>query len=141
MLANQGFFFPFCGCFSSSFSHLIYKICSAQFGRKLDPILTDGFLSILRHFIVTQTDMKYLQAPAGKVIISKSCGELHRVLGSCGFQWCGFHLCTFSKNSPNIQHMRFSLHKWRNSFTYGIVASRSTSRLVTPHVNNWNKFN
>ena len=21
----------------------------------------------------------------------------HRVLGSCGFQWCNFHLCTFSK--------------------------------------------
>ena len=34
---------------------------------------------------------------------------LHRVLGSCGFQWCGFHLCPFSKNSPNIQLMRFWL--------------------------------
>ena len=35
---------------------------------------------------------------------------IHRVLGSCRFQWCSFHLCAFSKNSPNIQFMRFSLH-------------------------------
>ena len=32
---------------------------------------------------------------------------LHLVLGFCGFQWCGFHLCEFSKNSPNIQLMSF----------------------------------
>ena len=44
--------------------------------------------------------------------------QIHRVLGSCGFQWCVFHLCTFSKNSPNIQLIRFSLHKWRNSFNH-----------------------
>ena len=37
--------------------------------------------------------------------------NLHRVLGSCEFQWCGFHLWAFSKNSLNIQLMLFSLHK------------------------------
>ena len=37
---------------------------------------------------------------------------LHPVLGSCKFQWCSFHLCTFSKNSPNIQHMQFLINKW-----------------------------
>ena len=25
--------------------------------------------------------------------------DVHRVLGSCGFQWCGFHSCAFSKSS------------------------------------------
>ena len=29
--------------------------------------------------------------------------KIHRVLGSCGFQWCVFH--SFSKNSLNIQLM------------------------------------
>ena len=33
---------------------------------------------------------------------------VHQVLNSCGFQWCNFHSCAFSKNSPNIQLMRFS---------------------------------
>ena len=42
--------------------------------------------------------------------------HVHRVLGFSGFQWCGFHLCAFSKNSPNIQLMQFSLHKWWKSF-------------------------
>ena len=41
---------------------------------------------------------------------------LHRVLGSWRFQWCVFHSYAFSKNSPNIQLMRFSLHTWRNPF-------------------------
>jgi len=27
---------------------------------------------------------------------------LHPVLGSCGFQWCGFHLCSVSKKSNYI---------------------------------------
>ena len=27
---------------------------------------------------------------------------LHRVLGSCGFQWCSFHSCGVSKKSWNI---------------------------------------
>ena len=44
--------------------------------------------------------------------------KIHQVLGSCWFLWCGFHLCAFSKHSPNIQIMQFSLHKWRNSFTH-----------------------
>ena len=35
---------------------------------------------------------------------------IHQVLGSCRFQWCDFHSCAFSKNSPNIQLVRFSLH-------------------------------
>ena len=35
---------------------------------------------------------------------------IHQVLGLWGFQWCIFHSCAFSKNSPNIQLMRFSLH-------------------------------
>ena len=43
--------------------------------------------------------------------------KIHQVLGSCWFLWCGFHLCAFSKHSPNIQIMQFSLHRWRNSFT------------------------
>ena len=29
--------------------------------------------------------------------------RIHWVLDSCGFQWCIFHLCEFSKHSPNIQ--------------------------------------
>ena len=41
---------------------------------------------------------------------------LHLVLGSCGFQWCGFHLCAFLKNSQNIQLMRFSLHSYTHAF-------------------------
>ena len=44
--------------------------------------------------------------------------SIHRVLGSRGFQWCGFHSCAFSKNSTNIQLMQFSLHQWRKSFTH-----------------------
>ena len=44
--------------------------------------------------------------------------QLHRVLGSCEFQWCLFHPCIFSKNSPNIQLMRFSLHKGKNFFAH-----------------------
>ena len=43
--------------------------------------------------------------------------QLHWVLGSWEFQWYSFHSCTFSKN-PNIQLMRFSLHKGRNSSTH-----------------------
>ena len=39
------------------------------------------------------------------------CNPVQRVLGSCEFQWCGFHSCAFSKNSPNIHLMQFSLHK------------------------------
>ena len=31
------------------------------------------------------------------------------VLSSCGFQLCGFHLTTFSKSSPNIKLIPFSL--------------------------------
>ena len=27
---------------------------------------------------------------------------LHQVLGTCGFRWCHFHLCAFSKRRPNI---------------------------------------
>ena len=34
---------------------------------------------------------------------------VQQVLGLCGFQWCGFHLCVFSK-------MLFLLHKLRNAF-------------------------
>ena len=52
---------------------------------------------------------------------------VHRVLDSCGFQWCSFHLCTFSKNSPNIQLMRFSLHKQRNSFTHAFLVTNDLS--------------
>ena len=57
---------------------------------------------------------------------------LHRVLGSCGFQWCSFHSCAFSKNSPNIQLMRFSLHKWRNSFTHAFLV---TNDLIVAELN------
>ena len=53
--------------------------------------------------------------------------KVHRVLGFCGFQWCGFHLCIFSKNSPNIQLMRFPLHKWRNSFTHAFLVTNDLS--------------
>ena len=35
--------------------------------------------------------------------------QLHSFLGFCGFQWCGFHLCVFSK-------MLFLLYKLRNVF-------------------------
>ena len=44
--------------------------------------------------------------PAGRYPAAKSHTDhtVHQVLGSCGF-----HSCTFSKNSPNIQLMRFSL--------------------------------
>ena len=37
---------------------------------------------------------------------------LHRVLGSCWFQRCGFHLCAFSKNSPNIQLIPSLMNFW-----------------------------
>ena len=63
---------------------------------------------------------------------------LHRVLGSCGFQWCGFHSCGFhssgfSKNSPNIQLMQFSLHKWRNSFTHAFLVTNDLSAADLVH--------
>ena len=51
--------------------------------------------------------------------------KIHRVLGSCGFQWCVFH--SFSKNSLNIQLMWFSLHKWRNSFTHAFWVTNDLS--------------
>ena len=51
------------------------------------------------------------------------CSIVHRILGSCGFQWCGFHSCALSKNSPNIQLMQFTLHKWRNSFTHAFLVT------------------
>ena len=47
--------------------------------------------------------------------------KIHQVLGSWWFLWCSFHFCAFSKHSPNIQFMRFSLHKWRNSFTHAFL--------------------
>ena len=53
--------------------------------------------------------------------------NVHPVLGFCGFQWCGFHLYAFSKNSPNIQLMRFSLHKWRNSLTHAFFVTNDSS--------------
>ena len=53
--------------------------------------------------------------------------QVHRVLGSCGFQWCSFHSCAFSKNSPNIQLMQFSLHKWRKSFTSAFLVINDLS--------------
>ena len=49
--------------------------------------------------------------------------KVQRVFGFCGLQWCGFHLCVFSTNSPNIQLTQFSLHKWRNSFTLGFLVT------------------
>ena len=48
---------------------------------------------------------------------------IHQVLGSCGFQWCSFNSCAFSKNSTNIQLMQFSLNEWRNSFTHVFLGS------------------
>ena len=45
---------------------------------------------------------------------------IHQVLG---FQWCGFHLCSFSKNNPNIQLMQFLLHNWRNSLTHAFLVA------------------
>ena len=36
--------------------------------------------------------------------------HIHQVLGSYGFQWWFFKSCAFSKDSPNIQVMQFSLH-------------------------------
>ena len=59
--------------------------------------------------------------------------SIHRVLGYCVFQWCGFHSCTFSKNSPNIQLMRFSLHKWRNSFTCAFLVTNDLSAADLVH--------
>ena len=53
--------------------------------------------------------------------------SIHRVLGSRGFQWCGFHSCAFSKNSTNIQLMQFSLHQWRNSFTHAFWVTNDLS--------------
>ena len=50
--------------------------------------------------------------------------NVHRVLSSCGFQWCGFHSCVVSENSPNIQLMWFSLHNWRNPFTHAFLVIR-----------------
>ena len=37
---------------------------------------------------------------------------INQILGSCEFQWSGFHSCDFSKNSPNIQLMWFSQHPY-----------------------------
>ena len=31
---------------------------------------------------------------------------IHQVLGSCGFYWCVFHLCTISKHPLNIWFVR-----------------------------------
>ena len=58
---------------------------------------------------------------------------VHRVLDSCGFQWCGFHLCAFSKNSPNIQLMLFSLGKLRNSFTHAFLVTNDLSAADLVH--------
>ena len=60
---------------------------------------------------------------------------IHQVLGSCGFQWCGFHSCTFSKNSPNIQLMWFSVHNWRNSFTHVFLVINDLSAADLVHAN------
>ena len=63
---------------------------------------------------------KLSQAP--KISISKIINQwqklnVHKVLGSCGFQWCGFHSLTFLRSCPNIHIMQFSIHEWRNPFT------------------------
>ena len=73
-----------------------------------------------------------------RVVIGKSWkfmkqNNLHWVLGSCGFQWCVFHLCAFSKNSPNIQLMRFLLHKWKNSFTHAFLVTNVLSAVDLVH--------
>ena len=33
-----------------------------------------------------------------RIVVSCSFMQIHSFIGSCGFQWCGFHLCVFSKN-------------------------------------------
>ena len=63
-------------------------------------------------------NLKVPQIPHNLLSPSAQIFGIHWALGSCGFQWCGFHLCTFSINYPNIQLMQFSLRKWRNSFMF-----------------------
>ena len=44
-----------------------------------------------------------------------------------------FHLCAFTKNSPNIQLMGFSLHKWKNSFTHAFLDTNVLSSADLVH--------
>ena len=63
--------------------------------------------------------------------------EVHRVVGSFGFQSCGFHLCAFSKKSPNIQHMPFWQHKWKKSFTHAFLVTNDLSAANWVHADFW----
>ena len=60
--------------------------------------------------------------------------QYSRVLGSCGFQWCGFHSCIFSKNSQKSSLRNFSLQKWRNSFTHAFLVANDSSAADLVHV-------
>ena len=72
--------------------------------------------------------------------------KVHQVLGSCGFQWCGFQLYTFLKNSQNIQlYAIFTIvvilftiisHrlKKRMSQKLGVVVQKGSSNLSMGHL-------
>ena len=61
-------------------------------------------------------------------------------MGSCRFHWWGFHLCAFSKHSPNIQLMQFSLHKWRNSFTLAFLVTNDLGAADLDHADFWQTY-
>ena len=85
-----------------------------------------SFLFVI--FVRSKDDMYRPPSPISMKIIGGN--SLYRVLVSC---W--FHLCAFSKNSPNIQLIRFSLHKWRNSFTHAFLVTNDLSAADLVHVN------
>ena len=60
--------------------------------------------------------------------------EILQVLGSWGFQWCGFHSCAFSKNSSNIQVMQFSVDTWMNFFTHSFLVTNDSGAAGFFHV-------
>ena len=60
--------------------------------------------------------------------------SIHSVLGSCRLQWCGIHLCAFSKNSPNISLCDFHyICKWKNSFTHAFLVTNDFSAAGLVH--------
>ena len=64
---------------------------------------------------ITTTGSSHSLSPNGQ---GYNCAKYTGSLASADFSGCVFHSCAFSKNSPNIQLMWFSLYKWRNSFTH-----------------------
>ena len=81
-----------------------------QFIKFLFRILTLLLYNIKTLCLIDNT-LNMLCHVSRKIYTYSKAKEIHRVLGSWGFQRFGFHLCAISKNSPNILLMPFLLHK------------------------------